>query len=126
MEAGQRERVDKGGKSMSADKQIDLFHVKAHSCELCCSVQALSEASGTSQPINKAPDGASKAFYAPGTVVLTDNNQKYQSLQINSGLSYHIQLFPELQLDSVSLEVRIFGSDPSAILTAGQKAERGR
>lgn len=93
---------------MSVDKQIDLFQVKANNCEQCSAVQA----AGTSQPINKAPDGTSKAFYAPGTVVLTDKNQKYQSLQLNTGLSYHIQLFPELQLDSVSLQVRIFGSDP--------------
>lgn len=111
---------------MSVDKQIDLFHVNANNHEQCCAVQALSESAGTSQPINKAPDGTSKTFYAPDTVVLTDKNQKYKSLQMNSGLSYHIQLFPELRLDSVSLQVRIFGSDPWAILTGGQKAERGR
>lgn len=101
---------------MSVDKQIDFFHVKANKCEQRCTVQALSGAAGASQPINKAPDGASKAFYAPGTCVLTDKNQKYQSLQMNSGLSYHIQLFPELQLDSVSLQVRLSEERPYGYL----------
>lgn len=34
------------------------------------------------------------------TVILTNSDQKYQSLQMNSGLSYHIKLFLELQVDS--------------------------
>lgn len=28
--------------------------------------------------------------------ILTEKNQKYQSLQMNTGLSYHIKLFVEL------------------------------
>lgn len=38
-------------------------------------------------------------------LILTDRKQEYQGVQGNSGLSYHIKLFPGPLLDSVSSEV---------------------
>lgn len=38
-------------------------------------------------------------------LILTNRKQQYQRVQGNSGLSYHIKLFPEPLLDSVSSEV---------------------
>lgn len=46
--------------------------------------------------------------------------QKYQSLQMNSGLSYHIKLLLELLLDSVPLTVAL-RSNPKVVFTRGQK-----
>lgn len=43
-------------------------------------------------------------------LILTDRKQQYQRVQGNSGLSYHIKLFPEPLLDSVSSEVLLSGA----------------
>ncbi len=50
-------------------------------------------------------------------VILTDKQKKYQSLQMNSGLSYHIRLFVELPVDSSPLTVA------KVVFTRGQQGD---